>query len=331
MTDRISGQRYIYKTQGVCPAEIHFRIDGDVLEDLRFVGGGCPGNSLLVSRLLNGRPVDDIPAVLQGIDCRDGASCPDQLARALEAVRNRTLQPADTFRIHVDRRRLGRVALIGDLSGDHQALTAALAAATDARPDAVYCLGNAVGEHPGNAETIQSLRKAGVRSIQGGADWRYAQGTEPSHWPKMESKTRDRLIRLPQMLAFALSGKKGIAFYGAYLQQLQGYSDYDPYALEVNMVCGLADFMRDSAVFPALEAMTPQFRADLVLFGQTDRWGHWEIGGKHIIAVGPTSGRGRPAWGLLTCDNGDVRFDIMTADGDPKPIREKTDNEENDG
>ncbi len=314
MPENLAGKRYIYKARGVCPAEIHFRIDGDVLVDLRFVGGGCPGNSLLVSRLLSGRPIDEFQDVLQGIDCRENTSCPDQLALALKAVNNQSLEPADTFRIHEDRRKIGRAALIGDLSGDGQALERLLNATTAAAPDAVYCVGNITGNSPQNKEMIRMILKTGILALQGKADWRYAQGTEPPDWPEMASQTRDHLVRLPQVLRFDLAGKKAVAFYGDYIQQLTGYSDYDPYALEMNMICGLTDFMRDEAVFPALEAMTPQFEVDLVLFGQTRQWGHWRVGGKNIIGVGPASEGGRLSWGLLTSENGDIRFNTMTVD-----------------
>ena len=46
--------------------------------------GGCPGNTQGVAKLVVGRKVDDVIAMLKGIQCRNGTSCPDQLARALE-------------------------------------------------------------------------------------------------------------------------------------------------------------------------------------------------------------------------------------------------------
>lgn len=312
MSENAMGKRYIYKTTGVCPAEIHFRIDGEVLADLRFVGGGCPGNSTLVSRLLDGRPLDEIPAALRGIDCRDGTSCPDQLALALEAVENETLAPADAFRIRDDRRQIQRAALIGEVSGDKDALEQVLAVAASAAPDAVFCAGSIAGDAPQNKDVIRMLDKQGVQCVQGEADWRFAEGAEPPGWPTMDPIQRDRLMRLPQMLRFELAGKTAILFYGDFIQRLDGYSDYDPHALEMNMICGLTDFMRDESVFPALEAMTPQFAADVVFFGQTRQWKHWRVGGKDIIGVGPTRADGTLRWGLVDCRNGDVQFETMT-------------------
>ncbi len=49
------------------------------------IHGGCPGNTQAVARLVVGRRVEEVVAVLKGIVCRAGTSCPDQLARALEA------------------------------------------------------------------------------------------------------------------------------------------------------------------------------------------------------------------------------------------------------
>ncbi|MBR6802258.1 MAG: TIGR03905 family TSCPD domain-containing protein [Kiritimatiellae bacterium] len=49
--------------------------------------GGCPGNTQGVARLVIGRTVDEVIALLKGIQCRNGTSCPDQFARALEADR----------------------------------------------------------------------------------------------------------------------------------------------------------------------------------------------------------------------------------------------------
>ena len=47
--------------------------------------GGCPGNARGIAKLILGRKATDVIATLKGIPCRNGTSCPDQLARALEA------------------------------------------------------------------------------------------------------------------------------------------------------------------------------------------------------------------------------------------------------
>ena len=63
---------------------IEYEVADGVLTACRFVGG-CPGNTVGVAKLAVGRKVDEVVALLKGIQCRNGTSCPDQLARALEA------------------------------------------------------------------------------------------------------------------------------------------------------------------------------------------------------------------------------------------------------
>lgn len=77
---------YRYKTRGTCSSEIELEINGDVIESVRFIGG-CRGNTTGVAALAKGVKVDDAIARLKGIQCRNGTSCPDQLARALEAYK----------------------------------------------------------------------------------------------------------------------------------------------------------------------------------------------------------------------------------------------------
>lgn len=77
---------YSYKTQGTCSREILFDVDGDILTDVKFIGG-CNGNLQGISRLVIGKNIDYIIDTLKGVSCRAGTSCPDQLARALEAYK----------------------------------------------------------------------------------------------------------------------------------------------------------------------------------------------------------------------------------------------------
>ena len=74
-----------YKTSGVCASEIQFDIKDSIIENVRFIGG-CPGNAIGVAHLVQGLEVKEAIKRLKGIDCRGkGTSCPDQLAKALEA------------------------------------------------------------------------------------------------------------------------------------------------------------------------------------------------------------------------------------------------------
>jgi len=76
-----------YKTQGTCASRIDYEIQDGVVTACRF-HGGCVGNTQGVARLAVGRKVRDVIALVKGIECRNGTSCPDQLARALETEIN---------------------------------------------------------------------------------------------------------------------------------------------------------------------------------------------------------------------------------------------------
>ncbi len=307
MTATDNGNRFVFRTRGVCPQEIHFRLRGDRLGDVSFVGGGCPGNARLVSVLLEGRRVPEVMPLLEGIACRNGTSCPGQLAEALRAAENGSLAPAGSFCTAVDPQVHTRIALLGDLDGDDALLRALLESVRARKPDAIYCLGNLTGPPPGRASILQAVRDAQILSVQGDRDWQASQASDAGTQPALDPMDRQWLRERPQALAFSLAGRSGFAFYGEYLQGLPGFSDFEPFALEINMVCGLTRFMTDTEVFPALEAMVPQFWADLVLFAQPGRWGHWRVGARDFVGVGAARGL---SWGLLEEAGGGVALHI---------------------
>lgn len=78
-------QQFSYSPKGVCSMQIHFELDDqDVVHNVKFLGG-CPGNTVGVAMLAEGKKADDLIAKLQGINCGGrGTSCPDQLAKALQ-------------------------------------------------------------------------------------------------------------------------------------------------------------------------------------------------------------------------------------------------------
>jgi len=307
-------KRFIYPTQGVCPPEIHFKLNNGNLEEIRFVGGGCPGNAQLVARLLEGKPLAEALEYLVGIDCRNGTSCPDQLAAAVTAAENGSLRPAESFRVHADTDVRGRIVLISALEGNHAILENLLEHIQARGIETCYCLGNLTGDCAQNKDLIQILRQHKILAIQGADDWSYAQGQESKSMPPLEQKDRDWLLRLPQVLSFQMKQKKGIAFFGDYVQRLPDYSDFEPFALEINMVCGLTNFMQDETVFPALEAMIPQFQVDIIVFGQLKKWGHWHIAGKDFISLGPASDVNGLAWGQLEVIGEKIEFKIIQAE-----------------
>lgn len=81
--------KFEYKTQGVCASKIEFEIEGDVVNNIHYIGG-CNGNTQGVAKLANGRKVDEVISLLQGIRCGFKAtSCPDQLAQALAEAKTK--------------------------------------------------------------------------------------------------------------------------------------------------------------------------------------------------------------------------------------------------
>lgn len=76
---------FAYRTQGVCSMEIQFKLDGNIVRDINFVGG-CNGNLKAISKLVDGWTVEQIEEKLLGNSCGGRpTSCADQLARAVRA------------------------------------------------------------------------------------------------------------------------------------------------------------------------------------------------------------------------------------------------------
>lgn len=78
----------IYNTRGTCARQILLDInDDDTINSVEFVGG-CNGNLQGIAALVKGKKIDDVISSLKGIDCNfKGTSCPDQLAKALEEIK----------------------------------------------------------------------------------------------------------------------------------------------------------------------------------------------------------------------------------------------------
>ena len=79
-------KKFSFTPKGVCSSKMNIVIDNGIIKDIEIIGG-CPGNTLGVSKLCVDRKVEDVIELLSGIDCRGrGTSCPDQLAKALEEI-----------------------------------------------------------------------------------------------------------------------------------------------------------------------------------------------------------------------------------------------------
>ena len=83
---------FIFNTEGVCSKSIKFDVDGNIVKNVKFIGG-CPGNLQAISRLVEGLSIDKIIEKLSGIKCGNReTSCPDQFAKALKSVLSNHIQ-----------------------------------------------------------------------------------------------------------------------------------------------------------------------------------------------------------------------------------------------
>ena len=74
-----------YAPQGVCSRKINFDIIDGKLHNVRFTGG-CPGNLIAISKLVEGKDAREIADLLEDNHCgMRGTSCADQLAKAIKS------------------------------------------------------------------------------------------------------------------------------------------------------------------------------------------------------------------------------------------------------
>ena len=74
--------------KGTCSVEMFVEHENGIIKKVRIIRG-CPGNTQGVSRLLEGMTLEEAVARLEGIQCRNGTSCPDQLAKGIKEYLNK--------------------------------------------------------------------------------------------------------------------------------------------------------------------------------------------------------------------------------------------------
>ena len=81
--------QYSYQTKGTCSREILFEVENGKVKNVQFIGG-CNGNLKGIGALVEGMDVDSVIERLEGIQCGyKPTSCPDQLATALKAAKEK--------------------------------------------------------------------------------------------------------------------------------------------------------------------------------------------------------------------------------------------------
>jgi uncharacterized protein (TIGR03905 family) len=301
---------YVFRPKGICPKEIHLSLNGPVIEQLRLVGGGCPGNSRLVERLMSGRSIDEVRPLLEDIQCRNGTSCPAQLWQMLVLVKSGQLQEAEPITpVEDERQNLRKVAVISDIKGNVAGLRAVLAAIKTEGIEATYSLGNLVGPEGEMDAVIELASQKNIRNVQGPNDREVA---ESAAVDRLRHLNRDRLFLNPLILTFHLGERRAVAFHGGFIQALPGFSDFSPYATEIIMTCNLSDYLRDESVFPALTTMTDHFMADLVLFGHTGQWKHVRLGKVDFVNVGALADNERLRFAILAWQNSQLEVEFRS-------------------
>ena len=91
MTHAMETRHITYKTEGTCSQFIDVDVDENNVIQQVFFTGGCNGNLQGISTLVKGMKVDDVIEKLNGIRCGyKPTSCPDQLCRALEQLKQQS-------------------------------------------------------------------------------------------------------------------------------------------------------------------------------------------------------------------------------------------------
>jgi len=79
-----------FAPKNVCAQKMSISVDDGVVKHVE-IFGGCQGNRQAVAKLVEGRSLDEVIGLLEGIQCRGSrtglTSCPDQLAQALKQIK----------------------------------------------------------------------------------------------------------------------------------------------------------------------------------------------------------------------------------------------------
>ena len=79
---------YVYKTKGTCSSKIEVELEGNIVRNVKFTGGG-PGNLLAIPKLVEGMTVEEVENRISGVRCgMKNTSCGDQLAKAVREAYN---------------------------------------------------------------------------------------------------------------------------------------------------------------------------------------------------------------------------------------------------
>lgn len=79
-------ESFVYYPENVCSREFHFVFEDGIVKKMSIVRG-CPGNTQAVCRLIEGRKIEEVIPLIEGIRCPGSRthvdSCPNEVAKAL--------------------------------------------------------------------------------------------------------------------------------------------------------------------------------------------------------------------------------------------------------
>ena len=74
-----------YQTKNTCAKEIRFNLEKNIVTNVEFLGGGCPGNLKALPRLVEGLTVEEIISKIGDIECGNKkTSCAQELSKAVK-------------------------------------------------------------------------------------------------------------------------------------------------------------------------------------------------------------------------------------------------------
>ena len=80
---------YHFTPKGVCSTKFHIDVNDQGIVESLSVDDGCSGYGQGLGRLVQGRHMDELITLLDGIRCgRKKTSCPDQFAKMLAEIKN---------------------------------------------------------------------------------------------------------------------------------------------------------------------------------------------------------------------------------------------------
>ena len=78
---------YTYTPKGVCSQQMQIESEDNTITSVKVIGG-CSGNLQGIAKLVEGMDIDTAISKMEGIRCGfKPTSCPDQLAKALKAMK----------------------------------------------------------------------------------------------------------------------------------------------------------------------------------------------------------------------------------------------------